>query len=145
MKLLEILLILCVSAIFSGCAYSYRIGVSEDAALTDVATVVFSNRIKMAEIDGKEFKPKYSPWVDGWHTVYLPAGPHSFTFLYNGVGGYGGYYTQDFSSLYGYLDPGKKYEISYEITGSRIMFMIKDIEHSGSMKAQADSTMSVQY
>jgi hypothetical protein len=106
----------------SGCAYTYDMGVKDGSS--EAATLTFSNRIKMAEIDEQLFEPKYSIWVDGSHTVHLPAGLHKFRFRYDAVGGYGGYYTRDFISLSRYLEPGQTYELQYKSQGSRIYFEI---------------------
>lgn len=129
-----------ILVILSGCAYTYEMGVKQGTPSSEITTIYFSNHIKIAEIDGDAFEPKFSIWKDGSHTIHLPPGRHSFTFRYQDVGGNGGFYTRDFKTLSKSMKSGKKYEIASKIHGSRIFFELKEMlkEDTGSIADRCD-------
>jgi len=121
---MKFVFLLVFMSLISGCAYNYHLGVAESAAVETFTTVKFSNRIKVSSIDGEEFSPKFSIWVDGSHTLRLPPGMHSFVFVYNAVSQNGGYYTKDPVEISRYFLAGETYEIKYKFEGGKILFEI---------------------
>ena len=128
--LVKAILILCLSAMLSACAYSYRIGVDENESTEKFAKIQFSNTVKVSEIDNKKFDPKFSIWVQGSHEVALPPGYHTFKFRYNAVSMRGGYYTDSDTILGAALEAGKRYEIATKFEAGKVFFQIRPLEDS---------------
>ncbi len=124
----------------TGCAYSYRMNVDEAIPTSKTAEITFSNVIKMAEIDGEEFKPKFSIWVHGSHTVTLQPGKHTFRFRYDAVSQRGGYYTPGYTTLTRELEPDKRYELTSKISKGRIHFSIIELKKSEGNNSSGQST-----
>lgn len=124
---MKILLSAIAAAFLAACSYNYKLTPDENPAPETVATITFSNKIKVTELDGKPFERKFSIWVEGSHELTLPPGIHSFKFRYDARGGYGGWYTDKDTVLSRYLEPGTKYELKATLRDGRVFFSILPI------------------
>jgi hypothetical protein len=121
------LLVAAAAAFLAACSYNYKLTQDENAAPETVATIKFSNKIKVSEIDGKTFERKFSIWVEGSHEITLPPGSHSFKFKYDARSLNGGWYTDNDTVLTRYLEAGTKYELTASVRNGRVFFAILPI------------------
>lgn len=118
-----------LAMLLTSCSYNYQLGIPEGASKAELSTVVFNNRFKVLEIDGKKFVRKPSIWVDGSHTVELLPGFHKFTLKYSDVNlNSGGMYTVENSTVSSTLAAGVKYEIRADIKVGRVYFSVAAVE-----------------
>ncbi|MES2042006.1 MAG: hypothetical protein V4495_29685 [Pseudomonadota bacterium] len=106
---MKVILTTLLAITVSACAVGnrYYLGVAETDSPEKMASIKFSNALKVTEIDNKVFVPNSGAANSTLHQVFLPAGVHKFTFRYNS----GVSYSYDDTVLARNLEAGKNYAI----------------------------------
>ncbi len=136
------LLLAGATAFLTACSYNYKLTPDENPAPETVATIQFSNKIKVTELDGQPFERKFSIWVEGSHELTLPPGNHSFKFRYDARSLNGGWYTDKDLVLNRYLEAGTKYELKATLRDGRVFFAILPIPELASQTSTASTCAS---